>query len=120
MDVFIMFKGILGIFGGIFAAFSNIFNGLFGLGTPTEEAGRGFIHEAETQPTPTINEEGQAPKGLSEPITIDGKDFDATAETSAYAEAKKAANLTDVNPAKKDGKKDDEHIAGQVNLLTDK
>ena len=116
-----MFKGLIGIFGGIFAAFGNLFNGLFGLGSPTEEASRGFIYQPEETATPTLHEETPAPKGLSEPITIDGQDFDPTPETSAYAEAKKAANLTDVNP-KKDGQKDkeDEAATGRVNVLTDR
>ena len=114
-----MFKGLLGIFGGLFAAFGNLFNGLFGLGTPEQEAGRGFVFQPEETATPTIQEEAPAPKGLAEPITIDGKDFDPTPETSAYAEAKKAANLTDVNP-KKAEKKDDTAENGRVNLLTDK
>ena len=49
-----MFKGLIGIFGGLFAAFGNLFNGLFGLGTPEQEAGRGFVFQPEETPTPTI------------------------------------------------------------------
>ena len=113
-----MFKGILGIFGGLFAAFGNLFNGLFGLGTPEQEAGRGFVFQPEETATPTLQEEAPAPRGLSEPIRIDGRDFDPTPETKAAVEAKKAEALTDVNPPK--GEKKDEHIAGQVTLLTDK
>ena len=113
-----MFKGLIGIFGGLFAAFGNLFNGLFGLGTPEQEAGRGFVFQPEETATPTLHEEAPAPRGLSEPIRIDGRDFDPTPETKAAVEAKKAEALTDVNPPK--GEKKDEHIAGQVTLLTDK
>ncbi len=41
------------------AAFSGVFGSMFGLGTPTEEASRGFIYQAESTPTPTPKEEYQ-------------------------------------------------------------
>ena len=88
-----MFDGILGILSGLFGAFAGIFNGFFGM-SADGDAGRGMINQPDE--VAPIHTEGERPRGLSEPITIDGARLDPTDATLRGVAEKKALNFEDV------------------------